>query len=107
MIFFTDKDNSSFDINSPLEFLSQRALDRRIKNGIDINEMDLPVNKNYVEAIEALGVETYFKTKWMNGVLAQMTDQEATKVQSLEFVASVEFVAPGVFCFLIILLKAL
>lgn len=96
MIFFTDKDNSTFDVNRPTEFLSQRALDRRTKNGVDVNELDLPVNQNYVEAIEALGVATYFKTKWMNGVLAQMTDQKATEVQSLEFVASVELVAPGI-----------
>ena len=33
MVFFKDKAASSFSTNQPLEFLSQRAVDRRVRQG--------------------------------------------------------------------------
>ncbi len=96
MVFFSDKDNSNFSLNSPIDYLSQKSLDRRAKSGVEISELDLPVNQSYVAGVKALGVETYFTTRWMNGVLVQMTDLQAAEVLSLEFVTSVEFVAPGI-----------
>ena len=54
-VMFTDKNNSPYSINNPQQYLSQKAIDRRIKNGISITQEDLPVNQNYIDSVIAKG----------------------------------------------------
>ncbi|KYG72804.1 S8 family serine peptidase [Roseivirga echinicomitans] len=95
MVFFTDKFNSSYSISSPLNFLSQRAIDRRQRQNIPIAENDLPVNQSYIDALDNLGIKTIHPTKWMNGVLVEMQSSSVNLVQALTFVEKIEYVAPG------------
>ncbi len=95
MVFFKDKANSGFSINNPEAFLSERSLARRTKNNVLLSEEDLPVNLAYINQVSSLGVETYFSTKWMNGVLVQMEASQVVEVESLDIVDRVEYVAPG------------
>src|SRR5690606_36393512 len=69
MVFFEDKEGTHFSIDEPLEFLSPRAIERRIRQGISITEMDLPVNETYVQGVAATGADVFFRTRWANGVL--------------------------------------
>lgn len=94
MVFFQDK-NSSFSIENPSEFLSQRAIARRIKQNIQITEEDLPVNSSYPAALESTGALVYYTTKWLNGALIQTDSSKLTDILSLPFVTSAELVAPG------------
>src|SRR5688572_22675582 len=71
VVFFKDKSGTSYSTTAPLDYLSQRAIDRRIGQGIPITQADLPVNSDYVTAVENTGANTFFKTKWLNGVLVQ------------------------------------
>ena len=95
MVFFKDKSNTSFSIQRPTEFLSPKSISRRIRQNIPTTEEDLPVNRIYVRAVADLGVETYFTTKWMNGVLVQMDPSSVGNVLALPFVDRVEYVAPN------------
>jgi serine protease AprX len=95
MVFFKDKAGTEFNLNNPIEFLSQRAIDRRTRQGIALSENDLPVNAEYIKALSDLGAEVYFPTKWMNGVLVQMEADLIPGVNALSFVTKVEYVAPG------------
>lgn len=71
---FTDKNNSPYSIDVPEEFLSQRALDRRARLGIAIDEYDLPVNPQYLEAVAGCGAELINPSKWLNGVTVYTAD---------------------------------
>ncbi|MBO3697314.1 S8 family serine peptidase [Roseivirga sp. E12] len=95
MVFFKDKANSPYSVTNPQAFLSQRSLARRLKNNVLVSEEDLPVNQSYIDQVAGLGIETYFSTKWMNGVLVQMQSSQVGEVESLDIVESVEYVAPG------------
>jgi serine protease AprX len=95
MVFFKDKQGTPFQIDQPLDFLSPRAIARRAKHGLVLDSLDLPVSPQYVNGIKALGIETYFTTKWMNGVIVQMPEDRVPEVAALPYVKSVEFVAPG------------
>ena len=44
MVFFKDKTGTSYSVSQPLGFLSQKALDRRIRQNINVVPADLPVN---------------------------------------------------------------
>ena len=71
---FKDKDNSPFSIDNPEAFLSDRALQRRANLGIAIDEYDLPVNPQYLQAVANCGAEILNPSKWLNGVSVYVTD---------------------------------
>ena len=73
---FTDKNNTPYSIDNPLEYLSQRAINRRAKFGITIDSLDLPVNPAYVQAVAATGATLINPSKWMNGVTVSLTDPD-------------------------------
>lgn len=85
-VYFTDKDNSPYSIKKPDEFLSQRAIKRRQKQGIDILEKDLPVNQNYINEIKNLGNKVWYSSKWFNAVMLEATEQKLDEIHSLPFV---------------------
>lgn len=95
VVFFKNKGGSSYSTSRPLEFLSQRAVDRRIRQGISVAQEDLPVNETYVQAVRDAGANTFFRTRWMNGVLVQCDGALIPIIQNLAFVDRVEFVAPN------------
>ena len=87
---FTDKNDSPYSIDAPEQYLSQRALDRRARQGIAIDEYDLPVNPAYLEAVAACGAELLNPSKWLNGVSVYTTDPGVVNaINTLEFVAAV------------------
>jgi hypothetical protein len=50
-IGFTDKKQSAYSISKPNDFLSERSIQRRYRQGIPVDETDLPVNKNYTDSV--------------------------------------------------------
>ncbi len=94
MVFFTDK-GDEFSTAEPLEFLSQRAVERRIKQLIPVTEEDLPVNSTYLEDLASIGVLVRYPTKWLNGALIQADSSQLNDLSSLEYITSIEYVAPG------------
>jgi serine protease AprX len=90
-IQFTDKDNTPFDVLEPLEFLSQRALDRRQRQNIPILENDLPVDPTYIQAVLDEGAIYLTHSKWFNSVTVIVPNQAMlTTIQNLPFVLSSE-----------------
>jgi hypothetical protein len=86
-IAFTDKLNSSFTLDSPEDFLSQRAIDRRKAQGISISSNDLPVTQIYIDSLRNSGARILTVSKWFNAVTVQITDSSV-----LEKIASFSFV---------------
>ena len=74
-IQFTDKNNSPYSIDNPEEFLTQRAINRRVNQGIEIIENDLPVNPQYLLGVANEGAVLLNPTKWLNGVTILTTSQ--------------------------------
>ncbi len=68
-IFFTDKANSSFSLDHPEEFMSEKAINRRSKFNIPIVENDLPVSQDYIIQLEDKGYTYISKSNWLNAVL--------------------------------------
>lgn len=68
-IKFTDKNNTPYSLSNPEVYLSKRAIDRRNKQDITINENDLPVTPAYVDSLKKLGIIVKHTTKWLNGAI--------------------------------------
>ncbi len=74
LVNFTDKDNSPYSLEHPEQYLTKRAIDRRIKYNITYDETDLPVNQNYIDSLKALGLEIINVSKWFNSVSVYTKD---------------------------------
>ena len=87
---FTDKNNSPYSIDNPEAYLSSRALQRRANLGIAIDEYDIPVNPQYLQAVAECGVQLLNASKWLNGVSVYATNASAIDaVNALPFVSAV------------------
>jgi len=93
VVYFADKNNSSFTINDSAQFLSARALQRRVNQNIHISNSDLPVSQTYVNAILNTGAKVLHTSKWLNFVCVQIHDStELTAISQLPFVVSTKLV---------------
>lgn len=90
IVKFKDKGGNPFALNNPINFLSQRAIDRRIRYSISLDSTDLPVTPRYVDSVRLAGNVTILNvSKWLNSVTIQTTDTAAlTKINSFPFVQS-------------------
>ena len=95
-IYFKDKGaDNPYSISNPEAFLTQRSIDRRSKQGIEIAESDLPVNPNYVLQLDEAEVNVFFTSRWLNGALVQMHLNQVESARTLEFIDSVRLIAKG------------
>ena len=84
---FTDKANSPYSIDNPEAYLSQRALDRRARLGIEIDEYDIPVNPQYLQAVADCGAQLLNPSKWLNGVTVYTSSSSVINaINALDFV---------------------
>lgn len=88
VVKFKDKIGTPFSISQPLQFLSQRAIDRRQRQRLPIDETDLPITPRYIDSIRLLGnVIIINQSKWLNQVCISTTDQTALeKINQFSFV---------------------
>lgn len=94
LVLLKDKNNSPFSINSPLVYLSQKAIDRRFKQGISIKTSDLPPNPAYISSIQQTGATVIYKSRWMNAVLVEATETQKNTILALPSVKGIEFNRP-------------
>src|ERR1700722_9331209 len=88
-IQFTDKNNNGYSLSNPSAFLSQRSIERRIKQNIGFDFHDLPVTQAYIDTIAALGATILNPTKWLNGVTIETADTNVlNSVLALPFVVN-------------------
>lgn len=89
-VYFTNKPNSQFYFENPLEMLSQRALDRRLIQNISLDMMDIPLHQPYLEQVNAV-VPVLAHSKWLNAVHVRGSTMQINSLSTLPFVASIEF----------------
>lgn len=70
----TDKNGCEYSLKHPEKFLSEKALQRRSRQGLEVDSTDLPIPGAYLKTIEEQGVRIHSKSKWTNTVLVDVTD---------------------------------
>ena len=97
-LFLTDKKGTPYSLSKPQQFLSAKSLERRKKQGIEVDSTDLPVCPSYIMQIAGTeNVEVMCKSKWNNTVLVKVSSKSSVEsLQTLPFVRGVEkvFTAP-------------
>jgi len=98
IVEFKDKNGTQFTLANPSAYLSQRAIDRRTRQGLTIDSTDLPISKTYMDAIRAVPNVTILNvSKWLNQILIQTSDPAAlATINSFAFVKSRTAIAPRI-----------
>ena len=95
IVRFKNKGGTPFTFATPLPYLSQRAIDRRIKYTIAIDSTDLPVTPAYITQVRNVPNVTVLNvSKWMNAVTIQTSSAAAiTAINALPFVQNTSGIA--------------
>ena len=94
-VYFKYKPQNGLSLQNPQDFLTQKALQRRSREGIQADSLDLPVSGKYL--IEVAGLSNYilYSSKWMNAAVLVADQAAVSEIVALPFVEKVELVAPG------------
>ncbi|RKD87736.1 S8 family serine peptidase [Mangrovibacterium diazotrophicum] len=95
-IGFKDKNGSAFSLAQPDDFMSARALTRRSKQGIVVDNFDLPVSQVYIDSLKTLGFSIGNTSKWLNGCTGQASEELASEIADLDFVTEIQLIKPGI-----------
>ncbi len=102
IVRFKDKNGTPFSVNDPSKFLSAKAIERRAKQHIAIDETDLPVVPAYIDSLRSVSQVTILDvSRWFNDVCIATTDSAAlAKINSFSFVVKTEpvkrLIFPGI-----------
>ena len=96
-ISLKDKAATDYSLQKPEMYLSKKSIERRKRQGLEIDSTDLPVCKKYVDAIRKKGVHVLVTGKWDNFVTVSCNDSMLiAEIAGLPFVRSAERVWRGV-----------
>lgn len=96
-VYLSDKGQTEYSLDEPSRFLSRHALERRERQGVAVNELDLPISRDYFTLVEQAGAEVVAHSKWFSTFVVETSDSLAiTRVEALPFVDSVKYVWRGV-----------
>lgn len=85
-----DKQGCQYSLRQPEQFLSERAISRRLRQHLEIDSTDLPVSQTYLDELQRKGVKVVGKSKWNNSVLVCADSSSlAERLHGLPFVSSV------------------
>jgi len=91
-VYFNVKNNSQSYFNNPLLMLSQRAIDRRVKQNITLDSKDVPIDISYINQVKSIsGITVMAKSKWLNALHVRGTQVAINSLKSFAFVDKVEF----------------
>lgn len=93
-LWLRDKRPSMPLLKTPTAFLSPRALERRRRQGISVDSLDLPVAQEYVGQVERMkGMKVVSRSRWNNTVVVRTAQKDAeTALRQLPCVAKVQLV---------------
>ena len=69
-----DKVGTAYSVDKPQEFLSERALERRNRQQLPVDETDLPVSQVYVDELKGMGAKLVTSSRWNNTVVLEVSD---------------------------------
>ena len=86
-----DKVGTTYSIDKPEEFLSERAIERRNRQQLLVDETDLPVSQVYIDELKATGAQLVTSSKWNNTVVLEVSDTLLMEdISKKSFVAGVK-----------------
>lgn len=95
-VHFKDKANVAEALKTPITILTQKAINRKKKYNIPIDERDVPVNELYISKIkQQTGIVVKAKSKWFNCVHVVGRKAAIEKLKTQAFVKTIVYADRG------------
>lgn len=95
-VYLKDKGDGGYRVEQPEAFLSQEAIQRRIKNKIAITASDFPIAHAYLDSLSNAGMKPLVQSKWFSTVVVESADSLVIdRLKELSFVDSVSWIWKG------------
>ena len=95
-LYLKDKGNPPFSLTRPEDFLSLKSIERRQRQNLPVDSVDLPLDPAYMEAITETGAAIQTFSKWEKTVVVHLSDMEILpRLKNLPFVDSMYCVWKG------------
>lgn len=94
-VFFKFKPQNGLSLASPQDFLTEKALQRRSRENVAPDSLDLPVSSKYLDAVKENSDYILYASKWMNAAILVTDESRKAELEALPFVDRVELVARG------------
>lgn len=95
-VYLKDKGNTPHSPHNPGIFLSGRAIERKKKEKVEIDESDLPISRDYFTLVEKAGGKIITHSKWFTTLVVEVSDSLGIgNIESLSFVDSVKYIWRG------------
>jgi len=86
-VFFHDKDSA----NLTGSWVSEQTYQQRQHQGLPLHHFtDLPIKSDYLRQLEELGIFPIVKSKWMNGISAELSADQIQQLRLLAFIDKIE-----------------
>ncbi len=92
IIYLKNKNGTPFTIEKPEQFLSAKAIAKRKKQNITIDELDLPANPTYIAKIsEQKNVKIVYTSKWLNAAIVEVQNEhDMDAIEDFDFVKGIK-----------------
>ena len=91
-VYFKDKDQVEASILNPSSILSERAIQKKNRFNIAIDERDVPVNEDYIAQLKLQnGITVKAKSKWFNCVHVLGSVSDISALTDLQFVDHISY----------------
>lgn len=94
-IYYKFKPQDTYTLAQPQAYLSAAALERRAKEAVVVDSLDLPVSERYIREVEPLTEYILYHSKWFNASIAVLTEEAVRAISELPYVDRIEYIAPG------------
>lgn len=94
-VYFKFKPQTDLSLQSLQEFLTQKAIQRRIREGIQADSLDLPVSEKYLNEVGEVADYVLYASKWMNAAVLVADEAGVNALEALPFVEKVELIGVG------------
>lgn len=94
-IHYKYKPQDFYSLDDPSEFLTSSAIERRTRQRVPLDSLDLPVSEKYLESLKPFVEQMLYNSNWLNASVVIANPEMLDQIQSLDFVESVVLVARG------------
>lgn len=94
-VHYKFKPQENFSLENGNAFLTAKSLERRDRQQIALDSMDLPVSTKYIESLAPHVVEFLYQSHWLNASVVVATVEEVEVIRGFDFVEKVVFAAPN------------
>lgn len=95
-VYLKDKGYNDYTTDDPSRFLSQKSIERKKVQNVQVDERDFPISIDYFNLLEKAGGKVVSHSKWFKTIVIKVSDSlKINEIFSLSFIDSVQYVWKG------------